>query len=276
MSTIKTVLHAFTFNTREPEEAAAWQALKESRKADGVKLFDTICGTVANDSQAYKYRDAFRALDGQVVELDVEYIFDDQWNSANLRLHDFYAVSVFDVRHRISGYWLEITDDMRNIRATRCKCGYCGHQMDMPDVPAFCPKCIGSEYLEVKDLHLTRMQPVINDKRLPLTEAELAERLPVYKAAQIHGNTERDKARIASLRESLLKDRDAAIKHANAEYDGMIWLLDHGVSTGNAIYYKHIEKFSFGWRTPIAKELREDMAKELEGFPFPWEFSKEK
>jgi len=271
MNTIKTVLHAFTFNTKEPEDSAAWAELKAARKADGVKLFDTLCGTMAQDNTSWKYRDAFRALDGQSVELETSHIFNDQWNGASLRLHDFYSVSISDVRHRISGYWLEITPEMRDIRANTCACGYCGKQVQKAEAKPFCDKCIDSEYLKAEELHLLRMRPVCETgNRAKLTQAESDYLLPIYRNAQIHGSTERGKARLANLRATLTANRDKAIHRANVEHDGQMWLCDHGI-TESAIYYSHTGRFGFGWSRPVGKEVINELRAALAGFPFDYD-----
>ena len=98
-------------------------------------------------------------------------------------------------------------------------------------------------------MHLTRMQAVDDrSPRAPLTKAERAHVMPRFVKAQTEGETARDKVRIAAKRASILAKRDAAIANANAEFEGFSWLMDHGINTGDVIYYNHTGRFGFGWR----------------------------
>ncbi len=120
----------------------------------------------------------------------------------------------------------------------------------------FCPHCIGSEYLKETDLHITRLKAIDDESNCaPLTDAERAHLMPLYKEAQIHGHTERDKKRIAAARATVAKDYDRAIRAATAKRDAFTWLMDNGIKLDNVIYYDHTETFCFGWRTPLGPEL---------------------
>lgn len=269
MQAIKTVLHAYKFNIANAEEKAQYLALVESLKAKGLRCFETHGG-------ASHY---VPELAGQ-VELETKHLFDNQWNtvgngdSKGRRVFDWamdsrYAHGNPNLKR---GHWIEQTAEMIAVRANRCKCGYCGNQMTLPDVPEFCPQCLDSEYLTSEQLHLTRMQPIANDERAPLTDAERAKRLPLFIAAQTHANSERAQARIAKRRVNLVKERDAAIKHATVEHDGMMWLIDRGI-TEEPIYYKHTGVFTFGWRGDrgLDPAVKPAIIAALEGFPFQYE-----
>lgn len=269
MQAVKTVLHAYNFNIANAEEKAQYLALVESLKAQGLRCFETHGG-------ASHY---VPELAGP-VELETKHLFDNQWNTGPMVGKAGYRVFDWAMDSRYAhgnpnlkrGHWIEQTEEMRAVRANRCKCGYCGNQMTMPDVPAFCPQCLDSEHLKSDQLHLTRMQPIANNERAPLTEAELAERLPLYKAAQIHGSTERSKVRIAKRRARLVTGRDDTIKHANIEHDGNMWLMDRGI-TEEPIYYKHTGRFCFGWRNDggVDAAVKPELIAALEGFPFPYD-----
>lgn len=265
---INTVLHAYSFNTRYPEDAAAFAELKTKLEAMGLKCFETWGG-----GSHYKPE-----LNGPVA-LETKHLFDNQWNTEGKDGHNGYRVFDWAMdyepnqnKHLKRGHWLEQTEEMSTVRANRCKCGYCGNQMDMPNVPAFCPNCLDSEYLKSTELHLTRMQPIANDKRAPLTPEELAERLPLYKDAQLHGSTVRGKARIAKRRADIVAKRDKEIKNANIEHDGLLWLMDHGVSE-EPIYYNHTGRFCFGWRgtNGIDPAIKPELVIALADFPFPFD-----
>lgn len=267
MKNLKTVLHAYSFYINEAEGKAAYAELRERMKAAGIKCFETHGG-----ASHHKYD-----LAGP-VELETSHIFDNQWNTAPIgggnghRVFDW-AQDYMPNRnpHLKRGHWLEMTGEMIAIRQDTHACGYCGYQCAAADATHFCPRCIGSEYLTTKDLPLTRMRPVkAKGDRAALTDSELAERLPLWKSAQIHGNTERDKKRIAEKRARLLADYEKVTKNALTERDGMLWLMDRGI-TESAIYYSHTGRFGFGWRRPVPDELRADLLEALAEFPFAYD-----
>jgi hypothetical protein len=171
------------------------------------------------------------------------------------------------------GHWLEQTPEMRDARACRHTCGYCGFQTDTPAADGFCTECWGSEYLQLTELKLLRMLPCAQHlpDRAALTAQELTALTPRYTHAQLHGTTERDKARIARARARLTSDRDSAIKHAQAQFDGLTWLMDQGYKTDNVIYYHHTGKFAFGWRQPLSGDVLLATKALLVSFPFPHE-----
>lgn len=268
MKNIKTVLHAYSFYINEPEGKAAYAELCERMKAAGVKCFETHGGGSHYMPEIEGY-----------IELETKHIFDNQWNSAP-RANGHNGYRIFDWAqdylpnrnpHLKRGHWLEMTDEMRAVRLDTHACGYCGRQCAAADATPFCPHCIGSEYLTPKDFPLTRMQPVnIKRDRAALTESELTERVALWKVAQIHGTTERDKKRIADRRARILADYEKVTKNALTERDGMLWLMDRGI-TESAIYYSHTGRFGFGWRRDVPDELRADLLESLAEFPFPYD-----
>lgn len=275
MSNIKTVLTSYWFDTSKPEDAAAYKELSESLTARGSKCFETWGG-----SEHY-LGEKFKA--GIPVELETSSIFDNQWNTApiegvsdsGLRVFDWAQDYPINFRKGIKrGHYLDLTDEMTAIRRDTHKCGYCGHYEHVSAGVEFCPACIGSEYLKPSDLYLTRMRAVADDskERKPLTDAERAMLLPKYKEAQLHGNTERDKKRIAAKRESIKADRDKAIKKAETEFAGLTWLMDHGIKTDNVIYYSHTDRWCFGWRdNGLAPELVDALLDVVSEFPFAYD-----
>lgn len=267
---MQTVIHCYNYDTREPAQKAAYAEL---------------CAQLANHPHkmhaigTYYHRD----WDGQTIELETAHLFDNQWNTAagslsekGCRVFDWAEEALFvngvKQRHIRRGHWLEQTPEMLAIRNDVSKCGYCGHQHPTGAF-AFCPDCLGSEYLTEKDLPLTRMLPVSSrDSRAPLTDAEKAERLPLFVHAQTYGNTERDKTRLAKQRADILHHAELAIDAAHTERDGKIWLLDRGIRIDNVIFYSHTGRFSFGWRKPLSPDelaaLQSAMGAE---FAFPYD-----
>mgnify|MGYP000721086373 CR=1 FL=1 len=89
---------------------------------------------------------------------------------------------------------------------------------------------------------------------------------PVHRAVS---SSRRTAAAGASTPKAAPADPNAA--KAKAEHDGMIWLMDHGISIDNVIYYNHTGKFSFGWRTPLAKDVVSRILDVISEFPFAYE-----
>jgi hypothetical protein len=272
MKTIKTTLRSYYFNIANAEEKTAYNELVKTLKAKGLKCFETWGGNS-------HYLDF--AKNGIEVELETKQIFDNQWNTApiegisskGLRVFDWAMDACLPNKNIKRGHYLEITEEIVNLRNNTLSCGYCGHQESKTEQsPEFCPHCIGSEYLEKGQLYLTRLQPVsYKGDRKPLTESELAELLHKYIQAQTYGNNERDKARLLKQRTDLINERDKQIKTANVKHDGMMWFLDNGIKIDNVIYYPHIDRFSFGWRSPVSAEVVSEILNVISEFPFLYE-----
>lgn len=267
MDTLQTVFHAYRFNTRNAEEKRAWLALKDTLK-DYPHCMESHGGNLHYMPE----------LDGAAITLETAHLFDNQWNTApigtsktGLRVFDW-ALDYQPNRDPYikQGHYIEQTESMREARRNRMKCNYCGNQEPAQKGLVFCDKCMDSPYLKESDLHLLRMDYVTNGRGAiaPLTAAESAHLLPLYRAAQIHGSTVRGKARIAKQRADISKEFEQTIRQATQKRDGITWMMDHGISTENVIYYSHTEKFSFGWRTKYSAETAAALESELVGFPF--------
>jgi hypothetical protein len=264
---MKTTLHYYKFNTKT--QAAEYGALCEKLTTAGLKKF------AFNSPWCYsKEFDMFwkkiEALGGQAIELEAKHLFDNQWNSTEVRLMDWAEV-IFPNPDTKQGYWLEQTAEMREIRDSTLKCGFCGSQLPDEIATAFCNECLDSPYLKSGELGLTRMLPISSKaKRQPLTEAEMAERLPLYRQAQIHGKTAKGIERLAKARAVIDEKYENAVKSAITEHDGMVWLLEHGVQQ-SAIYYSHLRRFGFGWDHPVDPAVKPELIQQLSEFPFPYD-----
>lgn len=270
---MKTVIHAYRFDTKTVDGAAAWKALRAQLKATGIHRMKSWGGQ--------GHYDFVRDIDGQTVDLETAYLFNNQWNTApidgvsdkGLRVFDWAQDYMRDHQAHIKqGHWLEQTAEMREIRRNTHHCRYCGKMEPAQKGYVFCPHCLDSEYLKESDLFLTRMM-AIDDRSdpAPLTEAERGYLLPLFRDAQLHGTSERGKARIAKKRRDIVAKRDKAINSANTEYHGFLWLMDHGLSVDNVIYYDHTGKFSFGWRKPLTDDEHRALESLLVGFAWPYE-----
>lgn len=271
--TIKTTLHVFNFDTRNPEEKTAWLALRESLKSGPREM----------ESWGGKPHMLGLSVGAYPVELDTSHVFDNQWNTSadtaripNFRVFDFAFDAEAGAPNKAikRGHWIEQTAEMRAIRENTMKCGYCGKQEPAQNGYVFCPHCIDSEHLKETDLKLTRMLPAgvsFGGNRPALSEDEAAHLLPLYRTAQIHGNSERGKARIAKARADIKKEYDKTIHEAKTKFEGFTWLMDRGINTGNCIYYSHTDVFSFGWREPLSDGLVSGLLDQLANFPFRYE-----
>lgn len=271
--TIKTVIYSYLFDTRKDADATLYRAFVEKRIAAGSRVFCAHGGSSYYDS---------RFICGLSIELETNCLFDNQWNTApipnvsekGLRVFDWaedYPID-FD-RHIKRGHYLEITREMIDIRANTLKCGYCGRMESIASADVFCPHCLDSPYLKVSKLHLLRMLPVSREfgtKREPLTDAESAALLPRYRAAQLHGATERGRARIAANRERIETDYRKTIEDARIKRDAAEWIINHCPQIlENWIFYPHTGRHCFGWRNPIDAALLPDLLAAIDGFPFP-------
>jgi hypothetical protein len=61
--------------------------------------------------------------------------------------------------------------------------------------------------------------------------------------------------------------------NATNERDGMLWLWEHNVPLDNVIYYSHTGRFAFGWRSPLAPEVRSRLLEILSEFPGEYDFA---
>jgi hypothetical protein len=266
---INTVYHSYYFDISKKAEKAAYMALCATLKSKGLKCFETW-------GRGSHYN---RGLDGKVLTLETMCLFENQWNTAppegakrGLRVFDWaqdYHSREIGTNPSIKrGHWLEQTAEMREIRANVYKCGYCGAHEPAQKGYVFCPHCIGSAHLTEEILHLTRMQAVSDTRsRAALTDAERANLLPQYVAAQTKRNTERAKAERAKI----YSDFEKVMEKAHIERDGFVWLLDKGVNLENCIYYGHVNKFSFGWRSPLSDDVKGALLDLLVEFPFTYE-----
>lgn len=272
MQNLKSVIHAYSFDTTKAGDRAAYDELCAKLKGLGLDCFETHGG-------ASHY---MPKLDGVTVELETTHLFSNQWNTAPIEGVSDKGLRVFDWAQdyrpngcstRKRGHWIEQTAEMKAARENTVCCGYCGKQEPSAKGLVFCPHCLDSEYLTLDTLHLLRMLPTSlhNPNRGKLTAAEHEWLYPQFKSAQLHGTTERGKARIAKARKDLVIERDKAIYQATTKHDGMIWLLDKGLKIDNVIYYTHTDRFSFGWRQAVDDGVVSEILEIISEFPFNYE-----
>jgi hypothetical protein len=286
MEKIKTVLHAYYFDISKTEQQAAYLTTVEKIRAQfkGEAWTTQYAGYYHLDKNAHEFTKKIDEADasrtGCEIELETAHMFDDQWNSApfagfeqGARLFNW-AENIYPNRHIKQGYWLEQTPAMAEVLRNTLKCGFCGKQEPAQKGYVFCPHCLGSAHLTPKQLHLTRLAPVYraHEKRAELSDAERAHLLPLYKEAQLHGSTERDKARIAKARRDIETEFERTVAKATEKRDAARWLIDRvPQALENWIFYDHTKTHCFGWREPVAAELLSALLDVLSEFPFKYE-----
>ena len=267
MKPITLKLVRYHLQTRDKEAAAEYAKIKERATALGYKLMD-----VSNPGRYLSLPD--------VVEIETNYLFNNQYNTkCGHRVHDWYEGIEFHNRSFKSGYYLDADDDslerLKQAKLEQLACGYCGDRSGTAG-QKFCNKCLGSPYLKEDELYMLRLIPVLHDcgkyPRVSLTPEELSEIQPRYVEAQLALNTAVKKQK----REDLQKEFDKTTRLASRKFNGFTWLLDHDINTHNVIYYDHTDKFSFGWRQRLGEKVKEVIREKMEGFPFDWEFAKDK
>lgn len=260
MTTITTELHTYRFNIEDDTQRAEYEALCERLEQDRK------CSRGHASS-----RSPSSALQAGLVELEIKHLFADQWTSTTHQLYDWYE-AIYPNECVKDGYYLTITPEMRDLRRTTRKCGYCGAMYFKGEGDVFCDKCLGNRHLKQEELSLLRLLPIKlrNPKYPKLTEAEQEFLLPLYVAHQTTANV----LKLQRQREKIEADRKKQIDKANTHADGLLWLLDHGVSIENVIYYEYRDAFCFGWRTAVDEDVASALIEKLTDFPFPYEIKR--
>lgn len=282
MRKLKTTLRTYRFDLREPGDLSKYEALLIELQGWGLECFESHGG-----EGHYAF---VKDISGREIELETDTLFGNQWNTAPIEGKSESGLRVFDwaqdPRYHFEGHnpyikqghYLEQTPEMSEVRHNRFKCGYCGHQTDTPD-GEFHSSCWASPHCNETAIRLTRYRRVSLDRSYEspeLTEQELEVVKPLYVQAQLEGAAQRQSEYFAKKRTQLTAARDKAIRVANAEHDGMMWLLDNQIAVDNAIYYSHINKFSFGWREPLSPDVAKALSEKLANFPFDYEIKSRK
>jgi DNA-directed RNA polymerase subunit RPC12/RpoP len=259
--TVDTRIHHYRFNVRDAKERQAWEELQERLQATNGRCFE-----------GNRQRNEKLGTWVEPITLETNYLFDNQWNSTTSRVFDWYLGIDHGTPDIKAGHWLEITDEMRALRHTTQACGYCGHQEPTSTGHLFHHECMSDPHLQETKLHLLRMLRIDAGKdRLALTEAERAQLLPLYVAAQTTATSERHSAARARQQAAILTKFESQLKHANTERAGMLWLWEHEIDLENVIYYDHTGRFGFGWRSPLSPAVVEALRVKLAEFPFQYD-----
>lgn len=256
------IIH-YHFDTREEDEAAAWNALNEKLK-DGRHQHSSHNGYPQYFTKSYE----------EEIEIETEHIFSDQFTEKGgkgRRLFDWYLQYRLEIKSIKQGHYVEDLTELNKLRTGTFACGYCGKT----GTGEFCDRCLGSEYLETDQLHLLRLYSKIEymPKRPELTEEEAAWLIPAWEEAQGLGKIATDRARLAVWRmkvDKLVPDAEeealGVVETAKFKRDCYTWLLDHKYKDlYNTIIYKD-GVLTFGWREKVDEGLKEL----LKDAPFKW------
>lgn len=249
------IVNYYYFDTTNAEHKAAYNQMCERLKAAGLRKFDSLSGSTTDDF----YKKYIIPFDGQPVEMDLQYIFNNQWNTGPIaggngaRLMDW-AECIFPNKAIKRGYSLTLSPELIAARENRCKCGYCGKQYDKATAPQYCDNCIGSEYLKAEDLHLLQVGPILEEKTRRAGSVP-AEMVVEYEEAQRVARAARlEKRHAAELQR--IEDKKRA---ADIEYRTMKKLIEHGAPVDNLIYYGHRGVFTYGWREKLPAAAAEKL-----------------
>lgn len=149
---MKTILHYYYLNLDDPMQREEYIKLKKSLVEMNLCLFDSI-----SFGQSDWYKSKIKPLDGQEIELETKYLFNNQWNTAStltsdkgIRVFDW-AEAIYPNKNIKEGQWLEQTEEMIKIRQDFTRCHWCGeisHRITsiLPEYKT-CPHCEKEGYL---------------------------------------------------------------------------------------------------------------------------------
>jgi hypothetical protein len=277
---MKTKIHAYSFDLEKVEDREPWvrlSAMLTARKNAGHQM----SGWSPDRDAARNHAAKIVEYSGQEITIEPEHLFSNQWNTTECgRVFDWSLEYIGDsVRQRLikRGHYLEITPEMEEARENTLKCGYTGAQFPSSAGMKFntTQAALGSCFLKEEEIYLLRLVPVFaentSNPRAKLTTEEKNFLLPLYLSAQSRTRGEARKEQRAAVEKEFADDS----RRAKIEYEGKIWLLDHGVNLENAIFYNHTERFCFGWRNAYGENAAQAMRAALNGFPFAFDIETE-
>lgn len=266
MNTITTVIHHYAFDVSKRDQGEAY--VKMSAKLQHTKGRGQWHHALGNLKWSGHH------VRSEEIELETKHLFQNQWNSDKGRVFDWYESIMTENRCLKIGHFLDITQEIIDIRKDRHVCGYTGMQMSKKEAEAIgffntSQRALGSSYLKEDELYMLRLVPVCDewDRRNPLTAEEKAILHPIY----IKHQTERIDAENLKDIEDKMQECAGKVARAEMERDGFVWMIDRKIPTKNCIFYNHTRTFSFGWREPFCKEAAEVLNSKMDGFPFTYE-----
>lgn len=187
---IKTKLHTYVIHKNRMDSNELWYEIKDRLTSLGYKCFDAF-GPVKILSIGRCFEGSGHSFKTFDIEIDTSFVSDcQQWNTSDTS-PNFQSFRVHNWRvehgpgltsHR--GYWIDITDEMKEILQSTFHCGFCSYSTTNIG-NGFCPSCLGSEYLVQDNYPLLRLKPYSDERDYsPLTEKELEIVVPLIKEEQ--------------------------------------------------------------------------------------------
>ena len=259
---MKTQLHKYKFDVSIPEEAAEYENLTARLKAEKgrAKKWTHRPVLVMGSDKGYHL---YESLVNSEVELSETFVTNNQWNSEGRRLFDWYELDLPAKKLRY-GYYLDITQEIKDIRHNTKKCGYCGKHVDTD----YHTDCLASENITPDNFSLLLVKRVDDTSDRPELPKYLFDRfLGVWK-------TIREQKAINSIQDTddtFKVAQEARRASEEKEHQLRLRLLGMGISKDMYIYYTHKDKLVFGWNNPINKYLVHDLKVKLETTDLNWE-----
>lgn len=272
---IKVKIFNYRYDISKAEEKVLYlEEKKKAKSKTGLKKPDTYHYINFN---FYKGSENFieeKIKPLKVVHIETDYLFNNQFNTKEGLRVMLWSEYIYPNKDIKKGYYLEMTQELKEALDTTFKCGYCGKQYTKEEHKdlSFCNSCLDSEYLTKENLFLLRLKAISDEReRLPLNDCDKEALEKAYTEAQIKGISERVIKKIKEKYERIEKEHKDKIENAEREYKGFKWLMDRGINTDNCIYYDHTKLFSFGWRNKLSFEVEQELKKILVGFPYEYE-----
>ena len=270
--TIKTTIHFYRFNIDNTKEEEQYKALVKKLKATkGPTRFRRAAtkgrGRWLNCIGNTKSKG--REVSSEEIVLETSHLFNNQWNTQDERVFDWYEGIVPNENIK-EGHYLDINQEMIDIRKNTLGCGYCGKQVLKETLKMYCDQCIDFKHLEEKNLFLLKLEPV-SDTFTKRAECPVPERiLQEYKDAQIGGKSQKGIARTMKVRNDLIEAYEKKATSNEVEFNGKMWFLDNGICIDNLIYYSHTGVFTFGWRNTMTWEESKKVLEVISEFNQPY------
>jgi len=259
---MKTIINYYRFDISDITQNEEYLKLSTILINLGLKKFDSIA-----ESHHRFYNDLIKPLNGQEIELETEFLFNNQWNTGKtqtsekgFRVFDW-SEPIYPNRDIKEGMYLLQTPGMIEVRKNTCKCGYCGKQYYKPNFD-FCTDCLGSEYLKVNDLFLLKLENVSfsgsRAKNTLLPENLILKYNEMQKTGRLLRLKKSQDYKLKSIEQDILKSKK--------EFKAFKLLIDNNIDFNNVIYYSHTDTFCFGWRNPV--ENKEELSTQLDTIGF--------
>lgn len=272
---MKTIIHYYDYWLDGNAVLLEYESLFEKLTNKGLEC------CVAVSSGNHDFMQKIKALDGKEVEFDLTHIFNNQWNTVpiegvsniGLRVHDWYEAAGMNYKRKC-GYWLEQTDEMKQLRANTYRCGYCAAKYFQPKFK-WCQSCYSSRYITVDFLPSLYLVPLsLNDKQAGRVRAKLAKVPQELIDAFTKANTEMFRKYHEDMQNSKLAQIQSKMRAIEVEYEIFKTLIDSGVLTetsidiDNVIYYDHSQQVCFGWRNSLSEQKRKALMLKLDEIGF--------